>query len=116
MTKSEFIAQFTEIIKDPANSLEKAATFLNEVSKDYDGFDTVNTTIENTKTTIDQLTAENKKLRETNMQLFTMFPTAKDEIVDIPDIDPTPDTPKPVEFTPDDISKMLLGKDINEGE
>lgn len=108
MTKSELIAQFTDIMKDPQGSLEKAASFLNEVSKDYDNFDTINTTLATANDSIATLTEENKKLKETNLQLFTMFPTSKDTIVNIQDEPQKPKSSEP-EYTPEDIAQMLLG-------
>ena len=86
---------------------------MNEVSKDYDNFDTINTTLATANDSIATLTEENKKLKETNLQLFTMLPTSKDTIVNIQD-EPTKSNPSAPEYTPEDIAHMLLGD--KEGE
>ena len=114
MTKSEAIAQFTEIIKSPEQSLEAAANFINSLSEDYDKFDATETTIKNVNDQIITLKNENNKLKETNLQLFTMFPSVKDAVIDIskpqennPPVPPETDS----EYTPDQIALMLMGKD-----
>lgn len=114
MTKTEAIAQFTEIIKSPEQSLEAAANFINSLSEDYDKFDATETTIKNVNEQITTLKNENTKLKETNLQLFTMFPSVKDAVIDFSkpqDNNPPAPTETKPEFTPDQIASMLMGKD-----
>lgn len=110
MKKEDFVTQFEEILKDPTD-LAKAGKFREAVMADYDAHDTLVTSTATLKENYTNLEAENKKLKETNLQLFMLSPAmstaGKSPATDNPaDEHIEPENTAP---TVDDIVNGLLG-------
>lgn len=109
MTKDEFRTQFEDILKDPTD-LIKAGKFRDAVIADYDAHDLLSSSTTALQEKNTSLEAENKKLKETNLQLFLLSPamstadksTATDE-------SKAEEKNNPTAPTVDDIINGLLG-------
>lgn len=109
MKKEEFVTQFEDILKDPTD-LAKANKFREAVMADYDEHELLTTSANTLKENYTTLEAENKKLKETNLQLFMMSPamsTGKSTATDNP-ADEHKES-EPTVPTVDDIVNGLLG-------
>lgn len=110
MKKEEFVTQFEDILKDPTD-LAKANKFREAVMADYDEHELLATSTTTLKENYTTLEAENKKLKETNLQLFMMSPAMSTAGKPTATDDPA-DEHKETEYTPpsvDDIVNGLLG-------
>lgn len=69
MTKDEFITRFNAILSNPTDTAT-AATFREDVIKDYDAANINVTTLQSANDNIKKLEDENKNLKEVNYQMF----------------------------------------------
>lgn len=114
MKKEEFVTQLEEIIKDPSD-LVKVSNFRDAVCADYDAHTVLETSSTNLQERCNTLEADNKKLKEVNLQLFMLSPAmsaqGKTSTTPTPEPDvPSVDNPEPSAPSLDDIVTGLLGK------
>ena len=109
MTKDEFRTQFEDVLKDPTD-LIKAGKFRDAVIADYDAHALLSSSTTALQEKNTSLEAENKKLKETNLQLFLMSPamTTEDKST-ATDESKVDENDKPKAPTVDDIVNGLLG-------
>jgi len=69
MTKDEFITRFNAILSNPTDTAT-AATFREDVIKDYDAANVNVTTLKTANDNIKKLEDENKNLKDVNYQMF----------------------------------------------
>lgn len=69
MTKDEFITRFNAILSNPTD-IATAATFREDVIKDYDAANVNVTTLKTANDNIKKLEDENKNLKDVNYQMF----------------------------------------------
>lgn len=118
MTKDEFITRFNAILANPTDTAT-AATFREDVIKDYDAANVNSTTLKTANDNIKKLEDENKNLKEVNYQMFIsgFSKGGKDDKNDAGK-DDDKDENEESEKAPsvDSVINGLLGKENEDGE
>lgn len=110
MTKDEFIARIDDIISDPENLTANLAQLRTDVCADYDTLTAVTLERDEGVEQINNLTADNKKLKDLSLNLFLTKPQSNEPIN--PEGDPVPQPKPPAVETYgslDDLTKAFLG-------
>ena len=114
MTREEFTTRFNAILANPTDTAT-AATFRDEVLKDYDDANAAATTLKTANESITKLQDENKNLKEVNYKMFLSgFNTANvgsDNKDDKSSKEDKKDEQKPEAPTVDSVIDGLLGKE-----
>ena len=119
MTKDEFITRFNAILANPTDTAT-AATFREDVIKDYDAANVNSTTLKTANDNIKKLEDENKNLKEVNYQMFIsgFSKGGKEDKNDDGNVDDKDDENGKNENAPsvDSVINGLLGKENEDGE
>lgn len=114
MTREEFTTRFNAILANPTDTAT-AATFRDEVLKDYDAANTAATTLKTANENITKLQDENKNLKDVNYKMFLSgFSTASagsDKGDTKPPKEDKSDEQKPEAPSIDSVIDGLLGKE-----
>lgn len=118
MTKDEFITRFNAILANPTDTAT-AATFREDVSKDYDEANVNVTTLKTANDSIKKLEDENKNLKDVNYQMFLsgFGKAGKEDGKDDKSEDNKDDKSEDNKEAPsiDSVLDGLLGKENNNG-
>ena len=118
MTKDEFITRLNAILANPTDTAT-AATFREDVIKDYDAANVSATTLKTANDSIKRLENENKNLKEVNYQMFINgFTKVGKEDNNDGNEDVNEDDNDDPEKAPsvDSVINGLLGKENEDGE
>lgn len=119
MTKDEFITRFNAILANPTDTAT-AATFREDVIKDYDAANVNSTTLKTANDSIKKLEDENKNLKEVNYQMFLsgFSKGCKEDKNDEGNVDDNSEGKGETDKAPsvDSVINGLLGKENEDGE